>query len=228
MPSLSLIIPCYNEASNLPALFELLLPLIEQGIEIILVDNGSTDHTSSLMVDSPPGIRWLRAAENLGYGGGILAGIREARGEFIAWTHADLQTKPSDVLRALSLLEEEQASSLYIKGVRVGRPMASRFISASMGIIVSLILGERLREVNAMPNLCHRSFINGLEDPPGDYNFELYCLFLAHRRGLQVQRLQVDFPPRKAGESSWNRGLFSLLRMSLATIRYALTLRGKH
>ena len=41
---------------------------------------------------------------NLGYGHGILSGLREAKGDYLAWTHADLQTDPADVVKAWELL----------------------------------------------------------------------------------------------------------------------------
>ena len=92
----SLIIPCYNEAENLPLLFERCAKLAEQAdIEVILVDNGSTDHSPEVLrnlIKTHSGCRSIRVEENQGYGFGVLSGLNAATGEIIGWTHADLQT----------------------------------------------------------------------------------------------------------------------------------------
>ena len=75
-------IPCYNESGNLAALGAAVGPLVARGdVEVILVDNGSTDDTAerlpSLMVHHP-GLRTVRVPVNQGYGYGILAGLHVA------------------------------------------------------------------------------------------------------------------------------------------------------
>src|SRR3989338_8466712 len=97
-PVLSTIVPCYNEAANIP----LILERFKQGIgkneiEVILVNNGSTDDSKTVltkMLPQYPFARSIDVAVNQGYGYGILSGLRQARGEFLGWTHADLQTDP--------------------------------------------------------------------------------------------------------------------------------------
>ena len=226
MSALSVVIPCYNEAKNLPGLFTQLAPLLARGVEVILVDNGSSDETEHLMAQAPTKIKVVRLAENQGYGRGILMGLRVAQSDFVAWTHADLQTDPADILRAFELLEREGLGrDVFVKGARRGRGYRARFISASMGLLSSLLSGEWLREVNAMPNLFPRVFVERLKSPPNDYHFELYVLFHA-KRHLRERRIVVDFPERQHGASTWNRGLSSILEMSLGALRAAWALRG--
>src|SRR5258707_112984 len=127
---LSLIIPCYNEAKNLPLLVERcrLATREDECVEVILVDNGSTDDTPSVLarlLSDSPGCRSVRVNVNQGYGFGILSGLRAAEGDVLAWTHADMQTDPMDVLAALALFREAAAAgeNLMIKGRRRGRPL---------------------------------------------------------------------------------------------------------
>ena len=95
---LSLVIPCYNEAANLPLLLERYKALTARSdAEVILVDNGSTDNSPDVLaalLPSYPGCRSVRVERNQGYGYGILQGLRAAQGEILAWTHADMQTDP--------------------------------------------------------------------------------------------------------------------------------------
>src|ERR1700675_545566 len=95
-------------------------------IEIILVDNGSTDASPLLLSDllpEYPGCRGIRVERNQGYGFGILAGLLAAKGEVLGWTHADLQTDPNDAMRGLALFDEWGLST-FVKGKRYGRPLA--------------------------------------------------------------------------------------------------------
>ena len=104
---LSLVIPCYNEAKNLDSLLDRCGMLTKtNGVEVILVDNGSTDNTRYVLETLIPkykSIRSIRVDENQGYGFGIIKGLQEAKGEIIGWTHADLQTDPCDALVGLNI-----------------------------------------------------------------------------------------------------------------------------
>ena len=83
----SLIIPCYNEAANLPLLLSRCVEVAKSGeVEVILVDNGSTDDTPRLLTEllpQYPGCRSVRVEKNQGYGFGILSGLRVAKGELL-------------------------------------------------------------------------------------------------------------------------------------------------
>src|SRR5688572_7995477 len=104
----SIVVPCWNEAANLPSLIsrfcEIRRP--DSDWELVLVDNGSTDDTAEVLAKELVSSEraFIRVATvkppNVGYGHGILTGLRAAKGSFLAWTHADGQTPPSDVLRA--------------------------------------------------------------------------------------------------------------------------------
>ena len=99
----SLVIPCYNEAANLPLLLDRCKNLVAiPDVEVILVDNGSTDNTSEVLenlLPQHPGCRSIRVEKNQGYGFGILSGLNAAEGQILGWTHADMQTDPSDAIR---------------------------------------------------------------------------------------------------------------------------------
>ena len=67
------------------------------------MDNGSTDGTAALLRSAAADFPFFRAVtceRNLGYGGGILAGLRTAKGRCAGWTHGDMQYAPAEVLAA--------------------------------------------------------------------------------------------------------------------------------
>ncbi|MEM1105712.1 MAG: glycosyltransferase family 2 protein [Pseudomonadota bacterium] len=205
-PPLSLVIPCYNEAEHLPALVARCLLLAgATGGEVILVDNGSTDGTPALLARllEPGGaVRSVRVKVNRGYGHGILEGLRAARGEFVGWTHGDLQTDPLDVIRAMDVVTASPTPELvYVKGLRAARPLADTLFTVGMSGVQSLLTGRLLRDVNAQPNLMHRSIVDAWRNPPTDSSFDLFALAEAKRRRLKVARIPVLCPERLDGEA---------------------------
>jgi glycosyltransferase involved in cell wall biosynthesis len=107
---LSIILPCYNEQDNLEFLFNSLDPVVlaHQDLEIILVNNGSTDNSAAvfekeLAKRDRSKFKVVTVEKNIGYGYGILSGLRAAKGHILSVTHADRQTDPMDVLKALEI-----------------------------------------------------------------------------------------------------------------------------
>ena len=99
---LSIIIPCYNESKNIPLILEKFESVIKRDdVEVILVNNGSTDNSQMVLDELLPKYPFSKVVKvevNQGYGFGITSGLCEAKGEFIGYTHADMQTDPADAL----------------------------------------------------------------------------------------------------------------------------------
>jgi glycosyltransferase involved in cell wall biosynthesis len=231
---LSLVVPCYNEGANVALLIERIDTRIDtaSGIEVIRVDNGSTDGSVASHADriaGHPVIRLVNVAVNRGYGHGILAGLRAGRGAFLGWTHADLQTDPADAVTALGVVKgAARPAQTFVKGKRVGRPLADRIFTAGMTAFETLLLGTVLQDINAQPNVFPRWFYEAIADgAPDDFSLDLYFLYEARRRGLAVARFPVGFGRRTYGMSHWNTGWQSRVRFIRRTIDYSLKLRRR-
>ncbi|WP_394788673.1 glycosyltransferase family 2 protein [Rhodoferax sp.] len=95
-PRLSVVVPAYNEASNLPLLLPLLTDTLRQLTdqwEVVIVDDGSRDGTPLAMLPwlVQPGVRYLRLSRNFGKECALTAGIEYAQGEAVLCMDADLQ-----------------------------------------------------------------------------------------------------------------------------------------
>lgn len=232
-PTLSLVIPCYNESANLPLLVERCRMVLEQrpDIEIILVDNGSTDDTPRRLpelIQNHPGLRSVRVDVNQGYGFGILAGLRAARGAILGWTHADLQTDPADVLRGLALFETSpHPEPLFVKGRRSGRPLGDVAFTLGMSLFEALLLGRLMVDINAQPTLFPRAFFDTWRDPPHDFSLDLYAFYSARVAGLTVRRFPVVFGKRAHGVSHWNVDWRAKVKFIRRTAEFSFRLRRR-
>jgi len=228
-PRLSVVIPCYNEAKNIPLLLERIAGAVPAGVEIILVDNGSVDESARVLAKLLPKYRFARTVKvevNQGYGYGILQGLQSARAEYIGWTHADLQTDPKDIFRGLSIIETEGTKGpLFIKGLRKGRPLFDRIFTWGMGVFETIYLRTALWDINAQPTIFHRSLYESWRIPPHDFSLDLYAMYTARKNNFVFHRFPVLFPDRIHGVSSWNTGLAAKWKFIRRTLDFSFRLR---
>lgn len=226
---LSLIIPCYNESANLPLLLERCgLVAAQPDVEVILVDNGSTDDSPRVLQEllpRYPGCRSVRVEVNQGYGFGILSGLRAAQGEYLSWTHADMQTDPTDALRALELIDRHGRPA-YAKGRRYGRPLADVAFTMGMSAFETILLRKPLWDINAQPNIFPRTFFQTWDNPPHDFSLDLYAYFMAKQYGLDVLRFPVRFGERAHGTSHWNVNWAAKRKFIRRTVDFSLQLKN--
>ena len=222
----SLVIPCFNEANNLPGLMEKCKKVLEnKDNEIVLVDNGSTDNSESILkgyLNIYPNLKIVKIENNIGYGNGILKGLKAAKGTFLGWTHADLQTNPEDALKGLEFLKNDHT---FVKGRRYGRPLFDRIFTVFMSIFETILLGKRLSDINAQPTIFSRKFFETWENPPNDFSLDLFAYYFAKKNKLSIVRFPVFFGKRLHGISHWNIDLRSKLKFINRTIKYSFKLR---
>lgn len=229
---LSIVLPCYNEADNLPLLLDGYRQVWEDlPAELILVDNGSTDHTAELLNRelSRPDFsfaRMVRVVRNRGYGHGLYTGLQAAQGEFLAYSHADMQCSPGDLFAAYHKLSgQSDPTRALVKGKRGQRDFASSLVTNGMAIIASTVLLTSLTDINAQPKLFHRTHLTRLTDPPDGFQFDLYLLYQAGRAGLQILTVPVIFGERVHGQSKSAFNLLARYRTIWEIIAYIFRLR---
>lgn len=230
MAKVSIVIPCYNEADNIPLILERFQQVLHgEALEVVLVDNGSTDQSAQVIMQllpKYPFARTVRVPVNQGYGYGILQGLNSCTTPFVGWTHADMQTDPQDVVLAYHMLEENQWSpTLYIKGRRTDRPFFDVLFTFGMSIFETLYLRTPLYDINAQPNLFSAEFFSKWHSPPYDFALDLYAFCMARRQGCRVLRFRVRFPERIHGSSHWNTGLRSKWKFIKRTLQFSRSLK---
>ncbi len=225
----SLVIPCYNEESNLEDLVKRCNQFLNTNyIEVIFVDNGSTDNSNKILkklLKDIDNFKLIKIKTNQGYGNGIIEGLNSCSGDFIGWTHADLQTDPKDFLQSIKLIEENTSRNLFVKGIRYGRPIRDSIFTWGMSFIELILLNKWLWDINAQPNVFHKSFFKNLSDCPKDFSLDLYFFYKAKEQNLNIKRFPVYFGPRKSGIGH-NEKLSDKIRFVRRIMLYSLKLRS--
>lgn len=230
---LSVIVPCYNEQENIPHIlrqFSAALPAAAEA-EVLLVNNGSTDNSAAIFtaelakLTEPHPFRLVTVSQNQGYGFGILSGLEAARGDVLAWTHADLQTDPADVFRAWEVYQHAGNPNLVMKGRRKQRRWADAFFTFGMQLVVLLALRTWLSDINAQPKLFSRSFyeqyIRG--KAPYDFSLDLFLLYQAKAYGA-IQTIPVYFKKRLYGEAKGGGSFKTRIKLIKRTFHYIFQL----
>jgi glycosyltransferase involved in cell wall biosynthesis len=107
MPTVSVILPTYNRAHLLPRAIATVLAQTYQDFELIVVDDGSTDHTKSILQSfTDPRLHCLRHGQNRGAAAARNTGIRASRGAYIAFQDSDDQWWPTKLARQLEAFEQ--------------------------------------------------------------------------------------------------------------------------
>ena len=229
---LSVVIPAYNEARRLgPSLDRVAayLGARELSHEILVVDDGSTDATGSLVRNhSAPGLRLLEQGENRGKGAALRRGVAESRGARVLLCDADLST-PIEELPALERRLDDGADlALGSRGlpdsdVRLHQPFYRELMGKTFNWIIRLLGVRGIRDTQCGFKLLDggvaRRLFAELQTERFAYDVEL--VWLARRQGHRVEEVGVTWV-----NSPDSR--VSLLFDSAAMLRDVLLMRWRH
>ncbi len=232
--NLSIIIPCYNESKSLPRLFDACY-IASKGrsdIQFVFVNNGSNDDTQ-MVLDNLLGLKKYSFGKsvlvpfNQGYGFGILQGLYMADGQILSWTHADLQTDPNDVILAYEHYRKElETNSCIVKGERKERKLFDNIFTAGMSFLSSILLKQKLWDINAQPKIFNRIFLSHLKNAPFDFSLDLYLLFVANKLKYNINTFPVYFSKREFGEAKGGGTLKGKFKLVKRTLDYVIELRN--
>ena len=199
-----MVVPLYNEAQNVQSLAEKIFAAFskeKRPIELILVNDGSTDETWQEMLKARQAdsrVRALRHRVRSGQSAALWTGFQACRAEVIATLDGDLQNDPADLPRMLAQL----GTCDMVVGVRVGRKdnAVRRFSSGVARWARRLVLGVDFRDSGCNLRVFKRSVLKLLPAFDGLHRF---IPILAHGGGAIVKEMPVAHHPRIAGLSKY-------------------------
>jgi phenylacetate-CoA ligase len=221
---LSVVVPCFNEAKNLPELAQRLDRVFRRkGLraEAVLVDDGSRDETPEVIRDLaaryPEVVRGVFHGRNQGIEAAWASGVAQARGRYVCFMDADLQNLPEDVFRLYREIAWSHAD--LVQGYRstVGRLRDSRYLlSKGLNFILNTLFGMRQRDNKS-------GFVIALRETMADvlhhrYRYRYFQTFItvsAHAKGYALREIETLFESRLLGQSFMSR--FPLKVVALAS-----------
>ena len=205
-PDLSIVIPAYNEAARLEGTLREIVSYCRkhhQAFELILVDDGSRDETSSVarrLSRELPELRLVRLAANHGKGYAVRAGVLNAVGTRVLFADADGSTSIAEIERLEAALESGAdvaigSRALHAAGIRVEARLYRRLIGRTFHRLVEWLAdagvkdtqcGFKLFRSSVAQDLFSRMRMNG-------YSFDVEVLLMARRRGYRIAEVPVNW-----------------------------------
>ena len=206
---LSVIIPCYNEASRLSLKEKIIrvyneLSFIVKQFELILVDDGSTDNTYEVLnnISSAYNIKLLRNEENRGKGYSIRRGMVEASGNYILYMDADLSTPIYNVRGMSELLKKYDCviASRYIEGseICIRRSIIRIFISKLCRVLIHIIFKLGVNDSQCGFKLLKKDENFKIDTLKCDrWLFDIELLLYLKRNGYKIKEYPVSWTNNK-------------------------------
>lgn len=231
MHNLSLIIPVYNEAENLPILYDCIRTVLQsvQGIwEVIFVEDGSKDNSfdvlKSLVEKDPEHVRVVALRRNFGQTAAITAGIDYAQGEIIVLLDADMQNDPADIPRLLAKLDEGYD---LVSGWRKDRKddRLTRTIPSNLANrLISRVTGVHLHDYGCTLKAYRREVLEGFRLYGEMHRF---IPVFAHSVGARITELPVRHHERKFGKANYGLDRTLKIILDLFTVKFLLNYSHK-
>jgi undecaprenyl-phosphate 4-deoxy-4-formamido-L-arabinose transferase len=214
-PSLSVVIPVYNEEAVLPALFARLYPALDalgRSYEVVFVNDGSRDRSVALLREQfqkrPDVTRVVLFNGNFGQHMAIMAGFEYVRGARVVTLDADLQNPPEEIAKLLVLMDEGHD---YVGSIRRLRQDAAwrRWASKAMNGLRERLTRIRMTDQGCMLRAYDRPIVDAIR---ASREVSTFIPALAYSFAHNPTEVEVEHEERHAGESKYS--LYKLIRLN--------------
>jgi len=232
MEKLSIVIPVYNEENGLPETIAFFRGLLKKnpGIEVIFVDDGSTDKSAEILSSlREPGIKVIRHNKNKGYGASLKTGLVRAKYEYFCITDAD-GSYPLEEIPSLfdRLLKEEAAMAV---GVRIGQAVDPGFFRKFNKFILrklaEYLSGETIEDFNSGLRIAKTSLVLKASGYlPNGFSFTMTLTLFLLSANQTIIYVPIEFHKRQ-GRSKIRpvRDTLNFLQLIIRTIMFFNPLR---
>lgn len=218
---ISLVLPAFNEADGIgEAVAEAHECLAGMGyeFEILVVDDGSSDETATIVAELSaiwPRVRLIEHLQNLGYGAALRTGFQAAHYELVAFTDADRQFYLDDLQDLIPLTDDAPV----VVGRRMDRKdcWRRRFLSKGYNVLARTFLGTGIQDVDCALKVFRKEALEYLLPETRGFFVNTEMISRARRFGWSVAEVEVRHRPRTQGSSTVSmmdvpRTLTTLLR----------------
>jgi glycosyltransferase involved in cell wall biosynthesis len=207
-PSLSIFFPAYNDAgtiASLALLAHMTARTLTDDYEVIVVDDGSPDHTGQILDEMTRHFPWLRVVhhpENRGYGGALRTGFRTASKELVFYTDGDAQYDPREMVKLHAAL---LPGVDFVNGYKIGRhdPLHRKIIGKIYHWFVKTLFGLKLRDVDCDFRLMRREVFRKVELTRSSGVICVELMKKVQDHGFRVAQVPVHHYHRSYGKSQF-------------------------
>jgi phenylacetate-CoA ligase len=235
MPLLSIIVPCLDEGANLSSLVARISaavldapPPTVDGVELILIDDGSRDDTPVVLEGlarargSRRDLRTVTHERTSGIPAAWRSGLGVARGDFVCVLDADLQYEPEEIPRLWEASLRTKADLVQGARATAERPRDARFLlSRGLSALLNVAFDMSLPDNKSGFFLCRSAVLADLLSYRGRYrHWQCFVMVAAHRRGYSIHAVETPFHRRMDGRSAfgaWALGPAAGVALDLVT-----------
>lgn len=206
-PTISVVIPIYNEIEVLPACLQRLTTVMKnigEPYELVFVDDGSRDDSASWLIEAAhtyPTLRLVRLSRNFGKEAAMTAGMDQARGDALIVLDADLQDPPELIPDMLKIWRDGADVVLMRRRSRAGESWLKRFTAYAFYRVLTRMSRSEIPKDTGDFRLLSRRAVHALQQLPEGNRF-MKGLFAWI--GMETRIIVYDRAPRAAGHTKWN------------------------
>ena len=209
MKKINLIVPCYNEEESIPIYYEEIKKirneLKDKKIEIIFINDGSTDNTLSILKKLARGdklVKYISFSRNFGKEAAMLAGLEASTGDYVTVMDVDLQDPPELLKEMVRLIEEEGYDIVGTRRVtRKGEPKIRSFLARKFYKLINKMSDVEMVDGARDYRLMTRQVVDSILRLK-EYN--RYSKGLFSYVGFNTKWLEYENVQRVAGETKWS------------------------
>jgi glycosyltransferase involved in cell wall biosynthesis len=192
---LSVLIPVYNERDTVADLLSAVLA-VDLDLEVVVVDDCSTDGTATLLDQWADRVHLLRHTRNRGKGAAVRTAMAAATGDAIIIQDADLEYDPNDYGLLLAPIEAGQAAVVY--GVRslVEQKAHMRFGNNLITWATNLLYGTHLHDVETCYKMLARRVVDQLDLQSEGFDLETEITAQILQLGYEIHEVPISYHPR--------------------------------
>jgi glycosyltransferase involved in cell wall biosynthesis len=229
---LSIIVPVFNEESTIARVLDTLVRIqFPCAVEIIVVDDGSTDHTAQCvaLANRDNVFKVHTSLINLGKGAAVRFGLEYAEGDYVVIQDADLELNPHDLLSLLACVMNEGAEVVFgsrFKGRRKGSAKVPWFTILANRVLTAytnILFGSRLTDMATAYKLVKTDTMKRINLRCIGFEFDPEVTAKLLRLGRHIVEVPIDYEPRSVVEGKkigWKDGfrfMYYLTKYRLAS-----------
>jgi len=225
-PALSILVPVFNEQATIRPVVEKVRSIqFGASMEIVIVDDGSSDGTSDILDALPgwPDVKVVRHARNGGKGAAIQTALQHARGRFVVIQDADLELNPEDIIPLFEVVREGQAAvcygSRFMGECRQYRRLPTYWANRVLTLVCNLLNGIHLTDMNTCYKMMRADVARRIDLQSRGFAMEPEITTKLARLGVKIIERPIAYKPRRSDQGKKIKA-FDLVRYLITMVRF--------